>query len=335
MPTTNKKIQLHPLTASGQIDTNTNLYPNILNTNIKKTDGTSFNASEVSVSSTGTATDLINYITINGTEKKIGGTGGSGSFLPLSGGTMTGDITFVTGKGIANVIKEVDAGTYSKVVVGNGQSDLELQGANIKIGNENVATENYVNTQIASIPTYSAGTGISISSNTIAINTSVVEQLSNKKQTISSSTTTDSTDYPSIGAVRSFVNSSISGATATFRGNFATKASLEAYSGTKVNGDYAIVESDETHSGQTWRYKYNGTSWIAEYKLNDTAFTQAQLNAINSGIDSTQVAQFAAKSTVSASASGSSSNEIAYITINNTEYKIKNTIPSIGYTEEN
>lgn len=117
------------------------------------------------------------------------------------------------------------------------------------------------------------------------------ENAANKVSTISDDS---ATQYASVTAIKNFVNSSISSSTATFRGNFATYALLEAYAGDKHNNDYAVVSADETHSGQTSRYKYNGTSWVYEYKVNDAPFSQSQMNAINSGIDSTKVAAFEA-----------------------------------------
>lgn len=91
-------------------------------------------------------------------------------------------------------------------------------------------------------------------------------------------------------ASKSFVNSTVNSLTAFFRGSFATKALLLAYTGEKTNNDYAYVEQDETHNNEAWRYIYvipsgqTTGSWQAQFKVNDTPFTQAQLNALNSGI---------------------------------------------------
>ena len=55
-------------------------------------------------------------------------------------------------------------------------------------------------------------------------------------------------------ADKAFVNSSINAVAATFRGNFATKAALDAWQtanpGVAKKNDYAIVQKDETHSNE-------------------------------------------------------------------------------------
>lgn len=87
-------------------------------------------------------------------------------------------------------------------------------------------------------------------------------------------------------ADKAFVNSSINAVAATFRGNFATKAALDAWQianpGVAKKNDYAIVQKDETHSNEQWRYLYQ-EAWEAQYKVNDAPFTEAQNAAINSG----------------------------------------------------
>ena len=119
--------------------------------------------------------------------------------------------------------------------------------------------------------------------------------------------------------VKAFINSSIATATATYRGNYnvvsdlgghyndsdATIASeiatkLASLSITPDDNDYCFVEiptSDESDApiAVTKRFKYNGTAWGYEYSLNNSGFTQAQWNALNSGITSTLVAAFNAK----------------------------------------
>lgn len=75
----------------------------------------------------------------------------------------------------------------------------------------------------------------------------------------------------------------ISSLTAAFNGSYATYADLSAATGMNKN-DYAVVLADESHNNECWRYKYDGAEWKAEYRVNETALTTEQNNALNSGI---------------------------------------------------
>lgn len=91
-----------------------------------------------------------------------------------------------------------------------------------------------------------------------------------------------------------FVNSSIATNTAYFRGTFESVKDLEAYEGEKTNNDYAFVRTaDEFGAISFNRYKYNTKSknWEYEYTLNNSSFTSAQWDAINSGITAELVAK--------------------------------------------
>ena len=106
-------------------------------------------------------------------------------------------------------------------------------------------------------------------------------------------------------ADKAFVNSSINAVAAYYItkdaqwDQFATKAELDAatvyYSGwevrTPTRNDYTIVASDETHDNATTRYSYNN-GWQYQYTINETPLTQAQLNALNSGITSGKVSSY-------------------------------------------
>ena len=93
-------------------------------------------------------------------------------------------------------------------------------------------------------------------------------------------------------ADKQFVNSSIATNTANFIGTFSSVAELEGYSGTVTNNDYAFVTSVDTAGNTIYnRYKYNGTSWVFEYTLNNSSFTADQWNAINSSITAALTAQ--------------------------------------------
>lgn len=135
-------------------------------------------------------------------------------------------------------------------------------------------------------------------------------------ETISTNTsniTTISSKIPSAAtssnqlADKAFVNSSINAVAAYYitsdaQGDaFATKADLDTgpwyfngASRTPTTNDYALVEEDENHSNATTRYTYTGSQWAYQYTLNTTPFTQAQLDALNSGIDANLVSGYSA-----------------------------------------
>ena len=110
-------------------------------------------------------------------------------------------------------------------------------------------------------------------------------------------------------ADQGFVNSSIQTSTAHFRGDWATWADVPSdpalypadAQGNRAPtpNDYLVIIADEQHDGGTWRYKYTGlwseqgkNGWQAEYQVNETPLTAAQLAALNSGITADAVASF-------------------------------------------
>ena len=58
-----------------------------------------------------------------------------------------------------------------------------------------------------------------------------------------------------------------------------------------TKNDYTIVLSDEQHDNATTRYIYNN-GWEYQYTVNETAMTQAQLDALNSWITSAKVTTY-------------------------------------------
>lgn len=106
-------------------------------------------------------------------------------------------------------------------------------------------------------------------------------------------------------ADKEFVNSSINNIAAYYITSnstgsaFTTHAALIAgpyyYDGsirTPTKNDYAIVTADEDHDNACTRYLYTGSQWAFQYTVNESPMTQAQLNAINSGITSTKVGNY-------------------------------------------
>lgn len=134
--------------------------------------------------------------------------------------------------------------------------------------------------------------------------------------------TSDRTDVTiSEKGIKDYVNSSIATATADFLGTYnavsdlgIAQATVDTYTynptsdvETTVAGkikttltvtptanDYVFISVN--HSTTTdidfyWRFKYDGASWLYEYTLNNSSFTQAQWNSINSGITSSKVSK--------------------------------------------
>ena len=99
-------------------------------------------------------------------------------------------------------------------------------------------------------------------------------------------------------ADKNFVNSSISTNTAEFKGTYNSLAELEAV--TANENDYGFVVSTDAAGNTVYnRYKYDGTSWLFEYALNNSSFTAAQWAAIQSGVTSTHVTKLDALPTAS------------------------------------
>ena len=142
------------------------------------------------------------------------------------------------------------------------------------------------------------------------------EAVANKDSSIP--TTPVSGHYPSTEAVANFVNSSIATNTANFLGTYdvvsdlglttsATNAQIASAlnsftfpTGTTVtNNDYVFVSinySTTTDVDEFRRFKYSaGTpngSWAYEYTLNNSSYTQAQWDAINSGATATKIGNY-------------------------------------------
>lgn len=113
-------------------------------------------------------------------------------------------------------------------------------------------------------------------------------------------------------ADKQYVDNAISTNTADFDGSWATYAAVPSTVAgftseglpEPSNNNYLVVLADETQDGGTWRYKYvdNGgayakANWQVEYEINESPFTQTQLDAINSGANTTNIGQIATNTT--------------------------------------
>jgi len=111
-------------------------------------------------------------------------------------------------------------------------------------------------------------------------------------------------------ADKAFVNSTVNSQAAYFKGSFDTQITLlglpwqtsdpngayyvsnndYAYVSEVVSGSYIGTWNPDEHIGEAWRFLYvTGNGWQPQFMVNDSPFTQAQLDAINSGITSTIV----------------------------------------------
>lgn len=92
-------------------------------------------------------------------------------------------------------------------------------------------------------------------------------------------------------ADKNFVNNQVSTNTANFVGTYDSLAELQAVQN-PTNNDYGfVIETDAQGNEYYDRYKYNGSQWLFEYKVESTPFTAEQWAAIQSGITSGKVAK--------------------------------------------
>lgn len=61
---------------------------------------------------------------------------------------------------------------------------------------------------------------------------------------------------------------------------------------TPTRNDYCIVLEDENHDDATTRYIYQWSQWEYQYTVNETALTQAQMDALNSWITAAKVSAY-------------------------------------------
>ena len=150
-------------------------------------------------------------------------------------------------------------------------------------------------------------------------------------------------------ADKDFVNSSVQTATANFRGNWDNWADVPTdarsypvdYSGTRTptTNDYMVVvdASDVPYTDPqteevtypyvgTWRFKYGGVwaadnrnGWNAEYQVNETPLTAAQLAALNSGITSGKVSAYDAHVASTANPHGVTKSQVGLGNVRNLE----------------
>lgn len=93
---------------------------------------------------------------------------------------------------------------------------------------------------------------------------------------------------------KDYVDGAIATNTANFVGTFDTLAELQAVPNPTKNDYGFVIEQDAQGNEYYDRYKYTGTQWLFEYKVESTPFTAEQWAAIQSGITAALVTKLSA-----------------------------------------
>ena len=93
---------------------------------------------------------------------------------------------------------------------------------------------------------------------------------------------------------KDYVDGAIATNTANFVGTFDTLAELQAVQNPTKNDYGFVIEQDAQGNEYYDRYKYTGTQWLYEYKVESTPFTTEQWAAIQSGITAALVTKLSA-----------------------------------------
>lgn len=211
------------------------------------------------------------------------------------------------------------------VTVNNSTITIQKNGTTVESFTLNQASNETVN---ITVPTQASDVGALPSSTTIndltttaqqnAINSGITSALVTQIGTNQTNISTINGKIPSEAsssnklADKAYVDNAISTNTADFDGAWATYAAIPSTVAgftneglpTPTNNNYLVVLADETQDGGTWRYKYiddggsyDKDNWNVEYEINESPFTQAQLDAINSGATTTKINQIATNTT--------------------------------------
>ena len=184
--------------------------------------------------------------------------------LPTASANTMGKLYFVPSSDpkTANVkdeyitlaVTENDTTTYSWELIGSTTLDL---------------TNYYTKTQTDAAITAALNTALASYSTTTQVGTLISTAINSALQAY---------------ATKEYVGQQVQEYAGTFRGTFDTLAELEATVGNHHN-DYAWVKVTDSDGDNDYdRYKYNGSAWVYEYRLNNTHFTSDELAAIRSGM---------------------------------------------------
>lgn len=212
------------------------------------------------------------------------------------------------------------ASTTEIPTVNNSTITIQKNGTTVESFTLNQSSGETIN---ITVPTQASDVGALPSSTTINDLTSTAQQNALNSGITSALVTQIGTNQTNISTIngkipseasssnkladKQYVDNAISTNTADFDGAWATYSAIPSTVAgftneglpAPTNNNYLVVLADETQDGGTWRYKYvddgtayNKNKWNVEYEINESPFTQAQLDAINSGITSGLVSDF-------------------------------------------
>lgn len=217
-------------------------------------------------------------------------------WLAFLANTGSGGVESVNGKTGIVILTPEDIGAYAKPSTGIPKSDLasavqaSLNKADTALQNiKTVNNKSLVGTGNVSVGTYSMpANGIPATD----LDSSVQQTLQDVAdiEGLIPSQASPSNQL----ADKNFVNNQVSTNTANFVGTYNSLAELQAVTGA-TNNDYGfVIEYDSLGNEYYDRYKYNGSQWLFEYKVESTPFTAEQWAAIQSGITSALVTKLSA-----------------------------------------
>ena len=226
--------------------------------------------------------------------------------LTVSNGKVSVKISFVDGK-IDDRIVQVIGQNLDKVISQKAMTDLleekasknELESVTISSSEptKKVINDIWVNFD-GEVRVYNGSEWVlklnMVTSNELTNELEIIRSLLNNKASVSNIVDINNKIPPQASinnklADKAFVNSSIATATATFQGTYTDIADLPT-EGVDLN-DYAFVSGVEDGNAYYDRYKYTGSEWKKEYRLNNSSFTAEQWAAINSGITNGKIAE--------------------------------------------
>lgn len=219
----------------------------------------------------------------------------------------------------------------ASTTVNNATITIQKNGTTVETFTLNQATDETVN---ITVPTQASDVGALPSSTTIndltsasqqsAINSGITSSLVTQIGTNQTNITTINNKIPAEAtstnklADKAYVDNAIQTNSAHFRGNWATWAAVPSNAAdypadddgnkTPTTNDYMVVQDASDYTGDTltgaWQFVYTGlwstngkNGWQPKFQINEEPLTPAQIAALNSGANSTNIAQIGTNTT--------------------------------------